>query len=95
MAVEIGLKLTEYWQLTPREFVVYVKGYKRKLKTQFELLDQANHLLGKYIAYAVNDPKKYPKKPFTQGTNIKPKMTPEEMERFAKEYTRRFNNDKI
>lgn len=31
---------------------------------QAEHQDQLNYLLGKYVALAVNNPKKYPKEPF-------------------------------
>lgn len=33
-------------------------------------MDFNNFNLGKYIAFAVNDPKKYPKKPFTQEEEL-------------------------
>lgn len=40
------------------------EGYGIRVKNQMELLDSTNFVLGQYIAYAVNDPKKYPDKPF-------------------------------
>jgi hypothetical protein len=53
-----------------------------------------NWLLGKYIAYAVNDPKKYPKEPFMQSEGkskeLKP-MTAQQMQEFAKNFSNKFN----
>lgn len=46
-------------------------------------------MLGQYIAYAFNDPKHYPNKPFMnkeKNTELKP-MTDEEMERQARRNT--------
>ena len=44
-------------------------------------------MLGKYIAYAFNDPKKYPSKPFLENdTDLKP-MTDDEMELQARRNT--------
>ena len=49
--------------------------------------DMFNFMLGKYVAYAFNDPKHYPTKPFTEkNTDLKP-MTDEEMERQARRNT--------
>lgn len=46
-------------------------------------MDLNNYNLGKYIAYAVNDPKKYPKKPFLDKPEAKESnvMSNEEMEK--------------
>ncbi len=45
-------------------------------------MDISNFNLGKYIAVAVNDPKKYPRKPFLEEDRAEEKvMTGEEMER--------------
>lgn len=46
-----------------------------------------NHILGKYIAYATNDPKHYPKVPFTEKERESQPMTDEEMERQARRNT--------
>ena len=49
--------------------------------------DMFNFMLGKYVAYAFNDPKHYPTKPFAEkNTDLKP-MTDEEMERQARRNT--------
>ena len=53
-------------------------------------MDLNNYNLGKYIAYAVNDPKKYPKKPFLYNIDVKKKkigedvMSDEEMEKMMR-----------
>lgn len=43
-----------------------------------------NWLLGKYIAYSFNEPKKYPKKPFLDNSFTSEVMSDEEMEQIAK-----------
>ncbi|MEG0327742.1 MAG: hypothetical protein RR565_04710 [Erysipelothrix sp.] len=55
----------------------------RKEKAEFDtkVEDSLNYTLGQYIGFAVNDPSKYPRKPFTQ-TEVQPTqkdMTAEEM----------------
>lgn len=50
-------------------------------------VDGLNHILGKYIAYAFNDPKHYPREPFTaDNTELKP-MTDDEMEKQGRRNT--------
>lgn len=49
-----------------------------------EKFDTLNYVLGKYIAYAFHEPKKYPKKPLLvkqERINESSVMTDEEMER--------------
>ena len=48
--------------MTPKEFYYNVDAHNEKLIIQ----DSLNHMLGRYIGYAVNDPKKYPKEPFLE-----------------------------
>lgn len=44
-----------------------------------------NWILGKYIGFAFNDPKKYPNKPFLDNsTPIKKEMTDKEMEEMGR-----------
>lgn len=41
--------------------------------------DTLNHLLGRYVTFAFNDPKHYPKKPFTnESEQTGQKMTSDE-----------------
>lgn len=51
-------------------------------------IDECNYILGKYISFAVKDPKHYPSKPFFQITNteLEP-MTDEQMEKQARRNT--------
>jgi hypothetical protein len=62
-ALAIGLDLKTFWELTPKEFDKYVKAYQKRRENEIRDRDFTNYLLGKYIGIAVNDPKKYPKKP--------------------------------
>lgn len=62
-AFEIGLKIDEYWNLSPAEFRNCVAGFNSRQKAEIERADTLNHILGRYISFAVNDPKHYPRKP--------------------------------
>ena len=86
-AIRIGLDLHYYWSLNPKQWEKYIKVFKEKEKNRLKEVDTLNYLLGKYIGFAVNDPKHYPKKPFTENdTELKP-MTDEEMEKQARRNT--------
>lgn len=86
-AIRIGLDLHYFWTLTPKQWEKYVKVFNEKEKQRLKEVDTLNYLLGKYVAYGVNDPKHYPSKPFTEkDTDLKP-MTDEEMERQARRNT--------
>lgn len=43
-----------------------IDGYVERLEDYAKSEDALNHALGKYIGFAMNDPKKYPEKPFSQ-----------------------------
>lgn len=86
-AIRIGLDLNYYWSLNPKQYEKHIKVFKEKEEMRFKEVDTLNYILGKYIAYAVNDPKHYPNKPFTEkNTELKP-MSDEEMERQARRNT--------
>lgn len=86
-AIYMGLDLHYFWTLNPKEYAKYVKVYNLKQQERFKERDLLNYMLGKYIGWAVNDPKHYPRKPFTEkDTNLEP-MTDEEMERQARRNT--------
>lgn len=86
-AIRVGLDIHYFWSLTPKQWSKYVKVYNEKEKERLKEVDTLNYILGKYIAYAVNDPKHYPNKPFLEkDTDLKP-MTDEEMERQARRNT--------
>lgn len=86
-AIRIGLDLHYFWSLTPKQWEKYVKVFNEKEKQRLKEVDTLNYLLGKYVAYGVNDPNHYPSKPFTEkDTDLKP-MTDEEMEKQARRNT--------
>lgn len=86
-AIRIGLDLHYFWSLNPKQWEKYVKVFNEKEKQRLKEVDTLNYLLGKYVAYGVNDPKHYPSKPFTEkDTDLKP-MTDEEMEKQARRNT--------
>lgn len=59
------MEINYYWELTPRQYTRYIKAYKKKVVEDIKRLDMLNFALAKYIAIAVNNPKKYPQKPFS------------------------------
>ena len=65
-AILIGLDLNYFWSLTPKQWAKHVKVFNEKEKQRVTEIDKLNYLLGKYIGWAVNDPKHYPNKPFTE-----------------------------
>ena len=86
-AIRVGLNLHYFWSLTPKQWAKYIKVFNEKEQARLQEIDTLNYILGKYVAYAVNDPKNYPKQPFTQkNTNLEP-MTDEEMEKQARRNT--------
>ena len=86
-AIRIGLDLHYFWSLDLKQYAKHVKVFSEKEEQRFKEIDLCNYILGKYVAYAVNDPKKYPSKPFTEQTaQLKP-MTDDEMEKQARRNT--------
>lgn len=86
-AIRIGLDLHYFWSLDVKQYIKHVRVYNQKQKERIEEMDGLNHMLGKYIAFAFNDPKHYPSKPFTEkNTELEP-MTDEEMEKQARRNT--------
>lgn len=86
-AIFIGLNLDYFWSLNPKQWAKHVEIFSKKEQQRLRETDLFNHMLGKYIAYAFNDPKRYPDKPFTEkNTDLKP-MTDEEMERQGRRNT--------
>lgn len=86
-AILIGLDLHYFWSLNPKQYAKHVKVYQQREQQRLKEKDLFNYMLGKYVAYAVNDPKHYPSKPFTEkNTDLKP-MTDEEMEKQARRNT--------
>lgn len=87
-AIRIGLNLLYFWQLTPNQFKKYVTVYQEKEKNRVIEQDFLNHILGKYISFAFNDPKKYPRKSFLNKEKELVEMTDNEMEEMAKRNVR-------
>lgn len=86
-AISIGLDLHYFWSLNPKQWAKHVNAFNEHEKQRLKEKDLFNFMLGKYVAYAFNDPKRYPSKPFTEkDTDLKP-MTDEEMERQARRNT--------
>lgn len=86
-AITIGLDLHYFWSLNPKQFAKHVKVFNKREQERLKEKDLFNFMLGKYVAYAFNDPKHYPSKPFTEkDTDLKP-MTDEEMEKQARRNT--------
>lgn len=63
-----------------------MESWKNKEERRLRIIDQLNYELGYYIMFAVNDPKKYPKKPFRAKEQVRV-MSGEEMERIARANT--------
>ncbi|MBQ2870313.1 hypothetical protein IJE86_01285 [bacterium] len=86
-AITIGLNLHYFWSLNPKQWAKHIKVFNEKEQLRLKEVDTLNWILGKYIGYAVNDPKKYPKSPFTEKTTQLEPMTDEEMEKQARRNT--------
>lgn len=78
----MGLDLEYYWNLTPKQYAKHQSAYLKIQEDEIKKADTLNWSLGQYIAFAFNDPKKYPKKPFTDKKE-QDVQTPEEMEMAA------------
>lgn len=86
-AITIGLDLHYFWNLNPKQWAKHIKVFNEREQQRLKEKDLFNYMLGKYVAYAFNDPKHYPSKPFTdKDTDLKP-MTDEEMEKQARRNT--------
>lgn len=86
-AIRVGLDLHYFWTLTPKQWEKYIKVFNEKEKQRLKEIDALNYILGKYVAYGVNDPKHYPSKPFTENdTDLRP-MNDDEMEKQARRNT--------
>jgi len=86
-AIRVGLDLHYFWSLNPKQWEKYVKVFNEKEKMRLKEADTLNYVLAKYIGFAVNDPRHYPSKPFSdKDTELKP-MTDEEMEKQARRNT--------
>ena len=80
----MGLDLHYYWSLNPKQWAKHIKAFENREQKRLREQDLFNFMLGKYVAYAFNDPKHYPSKPFTDKDTDLKTMTDEEMERQAR-----------
>ena len=86
-AIMIGLNLHYFWSLNPKQWAKHIEVFNKKEEQRLKEKDLFNFMLGKYVAFAFNDPKHYPSKPFTEkNTDLEP-MTDEDMERQARRNT--------
>jgi hypothetical protein len=84
-AIRFGLTLDYFWTLNPKQWNKYVKVFNEEEERRVKEIDTMNYLLGKYIAFAFNDPASYPSKPFSENVHEEVKeMSVEDMERQAK-----------
>lgn len=74
-------------------FYKRVKIYNETIKEREVLKDYHNYLLGRYMIYAYNDPKKYPKKPFLQVSEKKDWRDVKNMFKYLSKMKKRKNND--
>jgi hypothetical protein len=52
-----------FWSLSPYEIGLTISAYNAQLKADQEHMDQSAWMIGYYTGWAVNNGKKYPKKP--------------------------------
>jgi hypothetical protein len=88
------LDLNYYWELTPKQFLKHIRVFNEKEEARVKEVDSLNFLLGKYIAFAINEPKKYPKEPFLSKKTGRI-MKAEEMEEMAKRITKKTGGEII
>lgn len=62
----MGLTIEQWWELTPREARKHFNAYERRIQSQVQIMDTTNHVLGRYIGIAVNNPKHYPSSPMSE-----------------------------
>ncbi len=87
-AIKVGLDLYYFWNLTPKQFEKHIQMFNENERKRITEVDMLNHLLGKYIAIAFNDPKNYPNRSFLDKSNeLIDVMTDEEMELRARRNT--------
>lgn len=79
-AIYIGLNLDYFWNLTPNAYQKYRKVFEKKRKEDLQNQDYLNNILGQYINYAFNNPKKYPKPFLSEKIKMRHSMTSAEME---------------
>lgn len=85
-AIKIGLSLPYFWSLDVKQFQKYINVWNEREIEKAKQQDLLNHMLAQYIGFAINDPKKFPSKPYThqeEQKQLEP-MQVDEMERQAR-----------
>lgn len=87
-AIYIGLDLNYFWSLNVNQYTKHIRVFNKKQQEELQKIDSNNFMLGKYIGFAVNDPKNYPQQPFSAVETTSSKvMTDDEMEKQARRNT--------
>lgn len=79
--------MERFWEIQPVRFEQLLNAYNKIQKDKAKEVDFYNHILGKYVGFAINNPKKYPKRPFLYEEPKKEVMTEEEMEAMMRSNT--------
>lgn len=85
-AIKIGLSLPYFWSLDVKQFQKYIKVWNETEVMKTKQQDLLNHMLAQYIGLAINDPKKFPRQPYTyqeKERELEP-MQVDEMEKQAR-----------
>ncbi len=86
-AIRIGLDLHYFWSIDVKQYMKHIRVFNEKEQQRIKEKDGLNYMLAQYIAYAFNDVKHFPKKPFTDNdTKLEP-MSDEEMEKIGRRNT--------
>jgi hypothetical protein len=60
--------------MTWGEFQDCIDGYNQAIERDCKRIDVMNHILGKYISVAFNEPKRYPNKPLLSDSGAAKKL---------------------
>lgn len=90
-ALMVGLTFESYWNLTPRQYLVYLEYFEEKEKVRIQETDAMNHLLGAYMRIAFNEPSSYPDRPFLSEAFKKMEITSPNEEYNMEEEIKRLN----
>ena len=82
-AIYMGLTLDYFWSLTPKTYQKHVNAFNKRKKDDIANIDYLNNILGKYISFAINNPKKYPKPFLSNKKSSNVVMSEKDMEQRA------------
>lgn len=96
VAIQIGLDLIYYWQLTPYQLNKHISAYNNKLQADYNLYDEIAFTIGIYVMKGFHDPENYPTLPISQSTQkTNEKMSDADMEKMARRNTIRTGGEII